>query len=215
LAGYVKFVREDYKEADFYFTELLTRHKDSPHASKAAELDVICKALSTGGPNYDGRKCVEARQLIDESMRTFPEIAKNKETVEFMTRQAAAIRTQQAEKDMGKAEFYERTNHPASAYFMYEIVCRRYPKTKYADQAAERKVRLEAAIEKERNKAADPGFMESTRRWWNRTWGLESPLEKSLEPNGSTPVIPQNTPPAGDSPATAVSPKALPSSMVR
>ena len=210
LAGYVKFVREDYKEADHYFTQLLEMHKDSPHAAKAAELDVICKTMSTGGPAYDGRKCAEARQLIDASMRVFPEIANDPEKREFMTRQALAIKAQQAEKDIQKAEFYERTGHPASAYFMYEIVCRRYPQTKYAEQAAEQKVRLEGAIEKERQKSNDPGFMESTRRWWNRTWGLESPLEKSVGPNGPAMIL-QNTPPAGDAPANAPPARVLPS----
>ena len=214
LAGYVKFVREDYKEADFYFTQLLDMHKDSPHAARAAELDVICKSLATGGPDYDGRKCVEARQLIDASMRNFPQIANDKDKVEFMTRQAYAIKAQQAEKDIKKAEFYERTKHPASAYFMYEIVCRRYPQTKYAEHAAEQKARLEGVMEKERQKSTDPDFFESTRRWWNRTWGLESPLEKPLDPNAPAPVIPDNTPPAGDAPATAPPPNGLPSAMM-
>ena len=133
LAGYVKFVREDYKEADFYFTQLLDMHKDSPHAARAAELDVICKSLSTGGPDYDGRKCIEARQLIDASMRNFPQIANDKDKVEFMTRQAYAIKAQQAEKDIKKAEFYERTKHGP---FAYEIA-RRHPQTKYVERRTE------------------------------------------------------------------------------
>jgi hypothetical protein len=187
-------------------------HKDSPHASKAAELDIICKSLATGGPDYDGRKNVEARQLIDSSLRNFPEIANDKEKLEFLNRQMQAIQAQQAEKYIHKAEFYERTNHPASAYFLYEIVNRRFPQTPYSEHATAQMKRLEGAIEKERQKAANPGFMESSQRWWNKMWGLESPLEKSYDPNLPTPAI-TNTPPAGDAPANTPPPKGLPPGM--
>jgi outer membrane protein assembly factor BamD (BamD/ComL family) len=212
LSGYIMYVRENYKEADFYFTQLLEMHKDSPHASKAAELDIICKSLATGGPDYDGRKNVEARQLIDSSLRNFPEIANDKEKLEFLNRQMQAIQAQQAEKYIHKAEFYERTNHPASAYFLYEIVNRRFPQTPYSEHATAQMKRLEGAIEKERQKAANPGFMESSQRWWNKMWGLESPHEKSYDPNLPTPAI-TNTPPAGDAPANTPPPKGLPPGM--
>ena len=53
---------------------------------------------------------------------------------------------QQADKDWGFAEFYRRTGHPASAYFYYEIVLRRYPGTSYAKKAKEQKDILEAEL---------------------------------------------------------------------
>ena len=57
------------------------------------------------------------------------------EKVEAMTRHKLAIRMQQAEKDFKVAEYWEQTNHPGSAYFSYEIVRRRYPGTKYEEEA--------------------------------------------------------------------------------
>ena len=47
--------------------------------------------------------------------------------------------TQQAEKDFQTAEYYERTGHPGSAVFYYELVRRRYAGTRYSDLATERK----------------------------------------------------------------------------
>lgn len=54
-----------------------------------------------------------------------------------------------AERDLKTAEFYRRTGHPNSARFYYEIICRRYSDTIYAERA---KKRL-AALKKEADKA--------------------------------------------------------------
>ena len=48
------------------------------------------------------------------------------------------ISVQQAEKDWQVAEFYRRTGRFGSARFYYELVRRRYPGTRYAEQAGER-----------------------------------------------------------------------------
>src|SRR5207237_8618570 len=50
-----------------------------------------------------------------------------------------ASRYQQAQKDFRTAEYYERTGHPGSAVFYYELTRRRYAGTWYADLATERK----------------------------------------------------------------------------
>jgi beta-lactamase regulating signal transducer with metallopeptidase domain len=44
----------------------------------------------------------------------------------------------QAEKDYDIASYYDRTGHPGSAYFYYEIVLRRHPGSAFADKAAQR-----------------------------------------------------------------------------
>jgi RNA polymerase sigma factor (sigma-70 family) len=48
------------------------------------------------------------------------------------------IEKQQAEKDFNLGRFYERIGHPASARFCYQLVCRRYPGTPRAEEAARR-----------------------------------------------------------------------------
>ncbi len=147
LAGSVKFFRQDYKEADHYFSQVVDMHPNSPFAPQALELAIISKHLSTGGSDYDGRKVAEARKLVDTAWRNYPELVKNKS--DFLERQLVGITFQQAEKDYKIAEFYRRTGHPCAAYFYYEIVRRRYPGTKFADQATERMLELRAKVEKE------------------------------------------------------------------
>src|SRR5262249_19848276 len=125
LAGSVKFFREDYREADHYFTQIVERYPTSKYAKQALEMGIIAKHMSTGGADYDGRKVAEARQMVDTALRNYPDLAAEKS--EFLERQLSGINRQQAEKDFKVAEFYERTGHPGSAYFYYEIVRRRYP----------------------------------------------------------------------------------------
>jgi hypothetical protein len=100
---------------------------------------VQAKNNATGGAIYDGRKCAEALHLVQMAEATVPEITQDPAMAERMTRARFAIRFQQAEKDFETARFYERTGHPGSAVFYYELVRRRYAGTRYADLATERK----------------------------------------------------------------------------
>ena len=152
LAGGVKFYREDYSEADHYFSMLVEQHKDSPLAPQAIELAIISKHMSTGGPDYDGRKVAEARLLVDSALRNYPELARDKSG--FLERQLGSISYQQAQKDYLTAEFYRRTGHPGSAYFYYEIVRRRYPGSKFADLATERMNEIRRQVEETGGKPA-------------------------------------------------------------
>lgn len=149
LAGGVKFYREDYKEADHFFTQLVEQHPNSPMAPQAIELAIIAKHMSTGGPDYDGRKVAEARLLVDTALRNYPELAREKSG--FLERQLGSITYQQAQKDYQTAEFYRRTGHPGSAYFYYEIVRRRYPGSKFADLATERMNQIRNNVEQAEN----------------------------------------------------------------
>jgi outer membrane protein assembly factor BamD (BamD/ComL family) len=135
LCGSVKFFEEDFAEADYYFTQVAEKHKDSDMAEKAIKLAIASKHMSTGGPDYDGRKVAEARILVQRALENYPDMNKDG----YLTGQLAGIARQQAEKDFRMGEFYERTGHPGSAVWMYEIVTRRYPGTGVDKLAAERR----------------------------------------------------------------------------
>ncbi len=81
--------------------------------------------MSTGGPDYDGRKVAEARIMVDTALRSYPELAQKESG--FLEKQLGSISLQQAQKDYNTAEFYRRTNRAGSAYFYYGLVRRRYP----------------------------------------------------------------------------------------
>jgi outer membrane protein assembly factor BamD (BamD/ComL family) len=159
LMGSVKFFNEDYKEADHYFSQLVERHPNSTFAAQAVDLAIHSKTLCTGGADYDGVKVAEARILVHKALENYPELAAKK--AEYLNNQLQGITLQQAQKEFNQAEFYNRTGHPESAYFIYEIVRRRYVGTKYANLAYERMLQLHGAVEKaqaeQRDKANQPG----------------------------------------------------------
>jgi outer membrane protein assembly factor BamD (BamD/ComL family) len=145
LAGGIKFYRQDYKEADYYYTLIVEQHPNSSLAPQAVELAIISKHLSTGGPDYDGRKVAEARRLIETAAKAYPDLATQRPG--FLERQLQSINYQQAEKDFNTAEFYRRTNHPGAAFYYYEIVRRSYPGTKFAEDAAHKMAEVRAEVE--------------------------------------------------------------------
>jgi TolA-binding protein len=150
--GSVKFYREQYRDADFYFYQLVQNYANGPYAPKALELSIICKQICTGGPNYDGRRLQEARDLIEMAKTAYPELEKGED--KFLTKQAMEIHYIQAEKDYNIARFWERTGHPGSAHFYYEIVKRRYPGTPFAEKAEKKLIELKAAAIRESQHAA-------------------------------------------------------------
>jgi tetratricopeptide (TPR) repeat protein len=207
MIGTVKFFNEDYREADYQFTQIVENHKASPLWPRAAEMAIISKNLSTGGSDYDGRKCAEARDMVPIALvgyqqmeRQDPKLSQEKQ--EFLRRQLAGITLQQAEKDYKRAEFYLRTKRPESAFFLFEIVRRRYPGTRYADMATEQMYKIRDKVEK------DGG---------NK---LPIPEAAPLRPDVSTtyrqlPGAPQASPepqqqPAGQAPNAFTQPQPLP-----
>ena len=157
LCGSVKFFNEDYKDADFYFSQIYEKHKDSPLAAQAIELAIISKHLSTGGADYDGRKVVEARRLVQVAFSAYPEISGDPKKREFLTNQLVGMTLQQAEKDFKMAEFWKHTGHPGSAYWYYGLVIQRYPNTPFAELAKQKMALIKDKVEKENaGKAAAP-----------------------------------------------------------
>src|SRR5262249_425610 len=97
ICGSIKFYREDWAEAEQFFTQPVHMHPNSDYAERALKLAIVCKELGTGGPEYDGRKVVEARQLVDTALRSYPKLAEKER--DFLEQQLKNINIQQAEKD--------------------------------------------------------------------------------------------------------------------
>jgi TolA-binding protein len=151
----VKFFREDYRDADYYYNQLYEHYPNSELAPKAIKQAIICKQIMHGGTDYDTRSVEESRKLIDGYQNAYPEWHKDRE---WLTRQLAGIHLQQADRDFKVGEFYRRTGHPGSAFFYYELVRRRYPGTEYAQKAEERMSELRGVADKERTRIVQNAF---------------------------------------------------------
>jgi hypothetical protein len=147
--------------------------------------------LSTGGPDYDGRKAAEARQLVHKAQDQYHELATDKK--DFLERQLISINLEQAEKDYRTADFYRRTNHPGSAYFYYEIVKRRYPGTPLAEKADQRMKELETKHQKE---------IEQSKRPFTLPFLTAPKLDPAATPGPQTPAKGPELSPRGPAPDT-------------
>jgi len=148
----VKFFRERYKDADYYFTQLYEHYPNSKLAPKAIKQAIICKQICTGGSCYDCRSVEETRKLLDIAPAAYPSLLAKEQ--DWLERQLVAVNLQQADRDFNIAEFYGRTGHPGSAYFYYEIVRRSYPNTEYSRKATERMLALRDRVEREQGPGA-------------------------------------------------------------
>ncbi len=177
--GYINFVRGNFQEADHFFSQLTTLHKDSPLYPQAMLYAIQAKNAATGGPDYDLRRAAEAMHMA-QTAESVPEITQDPQLAERLLRAKSAIRNQQAEHDLRMAQYYERTGHPGSAVFYYELVRRRYAGTKYADIASERQEHLLALAKAGRPLPGNDPWKILQAKWqeWTRA-------ERSDDPNGS------------------------------
>lgn len=143
--GTVKFYNKDFKDADYYYSQVYENYPNGTHAATALKHAIICKQMMTGGSVYDLRSLDQARKAIQELARSYPELDE-----EFLRRQLSSISQQHADKDWHIAEFYRRTSHPGSAYFYYELVKRRYPGTSYSEKAIKRMDEMRAQLERQK-----------------------------------------------------------------
>jgi outer membrane protein assembly factor BamD (BamD/ComL family) len=162
IIGNLKFYREHYKDADFYFDQIVKNHPRDPLAPQALEYAILCKQLSGRGPENDGRRLAEARQLIDIAHRSFPEVARAK--ADFLENRLASINHEQADHDFSVAEFYRRLGHPGAAYYYYEMIRRRYPGTRHEELAKVRIEEMRVLLERDQQP-----------RWWQRILGQRPP----------------------------------------
>lgn len=189
-SGFVHFYRGNYEEADETFSRLVEFHKESPLRPKAVEMAVMSKNNATGGADYDGTKCAEAMQLVRTAEIGMPEFA-DPEKAELLTRQKMMIRIQQAEKDFRRGQYYERTGHPGSAYFCYELVRRTYPGTKFSDLATARIDEIKSKIETEKETPERTGPLAGVRRTLDKLTGgeLSSEGKSTLSPAAATGLL--------------------------
>ncbi len=148
--GTVHFFRENYREADSWYSQLYKdpTYKKRELAAKAFKQSIICKQVVNGGSAYDRRTLEQARQMVAEARIIFPEMAQKEK--DWLDRQVVNINHQQADGDFNTAEFYKRIGKPGSAYFYYELVRRRYPGTNYAEQSVARMGEIRDQAEKEK-----------------------------------------------------------------
>jgi outer membrane protein assembly factor BamD (BamD/ComL family) len=200
----VKFFNEDYKEADYYYSQIVDNYPQSELAGKAMKQSIICKQIANGGTAYDTRLVEKCRAYLEEYQRSYPG-----KDHDWIMKQLVSINHQQADRDFNIAEFYRRTGHPGSAYFYYEIVRRSYPYTDYARKAEGHMNTLRERVQAEQRTASADGNMAAP--WYQSIVDTLGPTRTVLDPNEVNAAVPTPRP----APAPTAPPGLLPQNLDR
>ena len=129
---------EDFREADYYFTQIHERHPNSPLAAQAVELAIIAKHISTGGADYDGRKSAEARNLVQAALRNYPELPATRRSAKIPRTQLASINDAAGREGLQDGRVLQRHGPPGVGVLPLRAGPAALPRTKFAELATGR-----------------------------------------------------------------------------
>jgi outer membrane protein assembly factor BamD (BamD/ComL family) len=132
-------LKEDYLEADRYFTMLREEYPKSPYLKDSFVLGSFVKQMSYQGADYDGRPLQEAQALDESTLRLFPEAELKSRVGEQLERMQVA----DAERDWEMVEFWDRKGKPQAVAMYCREILRKHPSTPAADKARQTLARIE------------------------------------------------------------------------
>ncbi len=124
--------RADFDAAAMYYDQLIVDHPKSPFLQRAQLSSIDARMKAYLGPEYDASGLEKARELVKQTMTTFPDRAIGNDK---LYRTLDLISDQYAEKDFVTAAYYKRAGYPTSAEFYFAKVAQKYPKSPWAVKA--------------------------------------------------------------------------------
>lgn len=118
--------------AAMHYDQLGTDHPKSPYLQRAQIASIDARIKDYIGPEYDGAGLEKAREMIKQTMATFPD---RPEGNEKLYHTLDLINDQEAERTYVIADYYRRTGKVASAEFYYGKIRHRWPKSPWAVKA--------------------------------------------------------------------------------
>lgn len=130
------FSRERYEDADYYYTLLRREYPESEHQYQAHVLGVQARLNRYQGIDYDGTPLDEALELVEQSLKQFPNApAEDRQKLKDTWAEIIAAK---AQRDYVTAQYFEQQGYNAAAVYYYNEVVKLYPETQFADQARQR-----------------------------------------------------------------------------
>ena len=139
MAAAVEYMRQrEFEKADEFLTDLRKVFTDSDHMFMAHLLGIQCKLEIYSGPNYSGLVLEEARELIDQIRRRFPNEMNSPEYSELVARAARTVEFKQAERLTTRAKYRENKREFGAATELYRQVVENHPRAPQAKLARAR-----------------------------------------------------------------------------
>jgi outer membrane protein assembly factor BamD len=133
-----------YDESRDAFQKVIDNYPDSEWASPAKYQLALATAKAFPGADYDSTYLKEATSRLDEFLRDHPEAQISAEAEE----QLENLRNQEAKKQLGIAEFYEKQDRYQSAVTYYQKIVSNYSDSDYYARALAKIQELESLIDK-------------------------------------------------------------------
>ncbi|MGE3818475.1 MAG: outer membrane protein assembly factor BamD [Isosphaeraceae bacterium] len=128
----VYMANQDYESAALYYDQLISDHAKSPFLQRAQLAAIDARMKGYLGPEYDGTGLEKARELVKQTMATFPDRLAGQEDLYHTL---DLINDQDAERTYSIGQYYQRTGKVASAEFYYGKILHRWPKSEWGAKA--------------------------------------------------------------------------------
>jgi len=142
----------NYRDADRLLTMLREQFPKSTHLQTAFVLGSHVKLMSYQGSKYDEQLLTDAKELKENTLRLFPELAES----DRIRNELKAIHEAEAKRDWQMALLYDKKNNDKAVAVYCREVLRRFPDTKYADLARKKLATLQGAAVAVSSPASQP-----------------------------------------------------------
>ncbi|MHC5539410.1 outer membrane protein assembly factor BamD, partial [Singulisphaera rosea] len=122
----------EFELAAMHYDQLSSDHAKSPFAQKAQLASIDARMKAYIGPEYDGGGLEKAREMIKQTMVSFPDHPENNEKLYHTL---DIINDAEAERTYMIADYYKRTGKVISAEYEFGKVRHRWPKSTWAVKA--------------------------------------------------------------------------------
>ncbi len=126
--------RRKYEEAYLKWSEILNRWPAGQIAKDALAAMARTKYATFRGPAYDATGLISAKSYYENFKLRYPEEAQKLQVDDILLR----ISEQLAEKQLGIAQYYDRTGSKVPASLYYQLVVDDYPQSEAAQTAREK-----------------------------------------------------------------------------
>jgi outer membrane protein assembly factor BamD (BamD/ComL family) len=122
----------DYESAALYYDQLVNDHMKSPFLQKAQLAAIDARIKGYLGPEYDGAGLEKARELIKQTMASFPD---KQASYDNLYHTLDVINDQEAERTYKVGDYYKRIGKVSSAEFYFGKIPQRWPNSPWAVKA--------------------------------------------------------------------------------
>jgi outer membrane protein assembly factor BamD (BamD/ComL family) len=123
---------KDYESASIYYDQLISDHPHSPFLQKAQLAAIDSRLKAYLGPEYDGSGLEKARELVKQTMSSFPD---RQASYDNLYHTLDVINDQEAERTFKVGDYYRRTGKVTSAEYYFGKIPQRWPSSPWAVKA--------------------------------------------------------------------------------